>query len=135
MHINVMEIEHCEQKFSHYKENVIVPSINGLILCLVPSEKGLVGKLKDLGELNRYFAAVTPEGAHKFASLLPRVKPTENNEKPFPIIWGGYLSSVESRKPTTVSHNMNPEARNPNLLEESGSRNLIGMLGNAGRHG
>ena len=30
---------------------------------------------------------------------------------------------------------MNPESRNPDLLEESGSRNLIGMLGNAGRHG
>ena len=94
-----------------------------------------MGKLKDLGELNRYFAAVTPEEARKFASLLPRVKPTENKEKSFPIIWGGYLSSVESRKLKTVSHNMNPESRNPNLLEESGSRNLIGMLGNAGRHG
>ena len=89
-----------------------------------------MGKLKDLGELNRYFAAVTPEEARKFASLLPRVKPTENKEK-----WGGYLSSVESRKLKTVSHDMNPESRNPDLLEESGSRNLIGMLGNAGRHG
>ena len=27
---------------------------------MVPSEKELVGKLKALGELNRYFAAVTP---------------------------------------------------------------------------
>lgn len=94
-----------------------------------------MGKLKALGELNRYFAAVTPEEARKFASLLSRVKPTENKEKPFPIIWGGYLSSAESRKLKTVSHDMNPESRNPDLLEESGSRNLIGMLGNAGRHG
>ena len=88
-----------------------------------------------MAKKKRYFAAVTPEEARKFASLLPRVKPTENKEKPFPIIWGGYLSSVESRKLKTVSHNTNPESRNPNLLEESGSRNLIGMLGNAGRDG
>ena len=88
-----------------------------------------------MAKKKRYFAAVTPEEARKFASLLPRVKPTENKEKPFPIIWGGYLSSVESRKLKTVSHNTNPESRNPNLLEESGSHNLIGMLGNAGRDG
>ena len=88
-----------------------------------------------MAKKKRYFAAVTPEEARKFASLLPRVKPTENKEKPFPIIWGGYLSSVESRKLKTVSHNTNPESRNPNLLAESGSRNLIGMLGNAGRDG
>ena len=88
-----------------------------------------------MAKKKRYFAAVTPEEARKFASLLPRVKPTENKEKPFPIIWGGYLSSVESRKLKTVSHNTNPESCNPNLLEESGSRNLIGMLGNAGRDG
>ena len=88
-----------------------------------------------MAKKKRYFAAVTPEEARKFASLLSRVKPTENKEKPFPIIWGGYLSSVESRKLKTVSHNTNPESRNPNLLEESGSRNLIGMLGNAGRDG
>lgn len=43
-----------------------------------------MGKLKELiGELNRYFAAVTPEEARKFASFFPRVKPTENKEKPF----------------------------------------------------
>lgn len=77
-----------------------------------------MGKLKDLGELNRYFAAVTLEEARKFANLLPHVKPTENKEKPFPKIWGGYLSSVESRKLKAVSHNMNPESRNPNLNEE-----------------
>lgn len=73
------------------------------IVFRVPSEKELVGKLKDLGELNRYFAAVTPEEAPKFANLLLRVKPTENKEKPFPIIWGGYLSSVESRKGVRIT--------------------------------
>ena len=41
-----------------------------------------MGTLKALGELNRYFAAVTPEEARKFASLLSRVKPIENKEKP-----------------------------------------------------
>ena len=98
--------------------------------------EGASGEIKSSWRIKQVFCSSNArEEARKFASLLPRVKPTENKEKPFPIIWGGYLSSVESRKLKTVSHNTNPESRNPNLLEESGSRNLIGMLGNAGRDG
>ena len=90
-------------------------------------EKELVGKLKDIGELNRYFAAVTPEEARKFASLLPRVKPTENMEKPFPIIWGGYLLIICRVKKTEDSFSQCESW----ITQSTGSRNLIGMLGNA----
>ena len=78
--------------------NRTVPSGNSLTLCMVPTEEELREKLKKIGGLNRYYAAVTKEEAEKFVTLLPSTRPTSPRQKamPFPIIWS-HLSSAVSR--------------------------------------
>lgn len=105
-----------------------IPTSNGLILCVVPTEKELVKQLKDIGGLNKHYAAVTKEEADKFENLLPRPRPTmqEQEAKPFPIIWS-YLSSAVSRNPRTTSRNSKAESSSP----KSKSRNVKAVIHNA----
>ena len=100
-----------------------VPTSIGPVLCLVPTEQELKKQLKDVGGLNKYYAAVTKDEADKFANLLPGLKatvtPQKERAKPFPIIWS-YFSSAVTRDSKSaprdlkmVSHNTKDESRNP----------------------
>ena len=84
--------------------NRTVPTGNSITLCMVPTEEELREQLKNVGGLNRYYAAVTKEEADKFVSLLPPPRPTSPREKPVPflIIWS-HLSSAVSRNRRDLS--------------------------------
>ena len=76
-------------------ENITVPTENGLVLCMVPTDKDLIRKLKDIGSFNKHYVAVTEEEANDFENLLP----TESANKEvttFPIIWSQRKDTISS---------------------------------------
>lgn len=104
--------DHSDQKIRHHHPckgsmtNGTIPTGTSMILCMVPTEEELREQLKDVGGLNKHYAAVTREEADKFQNLLPRLRPTAPTEeaKPFPIIWS-HLTSAVSRNRRAVSRN------------------------------
>ncbi len=104
-----------------------------LILCMVPTEEELKEQLKDIGGLNKHYAAVTKEEADKFASLLPPPPPTSPRKeaKPFPIIWSHLLSAV-SRNKRAVSRDTDLEnnivSSKKTRCINRGDRTELGMI-------
>ena len=106
---------HSDHKNRHHPckasiTNGTVPTGNSLTLCMVPTEEELREQLKNIGGLNKHYAAVTKAEADKFVNLLPRPQPTSPREeaKPFPIIWS-HLSSAVSRNRKPMSRSADQE--------------------------
>lgn len=113
--------------------NGTIPTGDSLILCMVPTEEELKEQLKDVGGLNKHYAAITKEEADKFVSLLPNLPSTspKREAKPFPIIWS-HLSSSVSRNRRAVSRDTDLEnnivSSEKTRCVNRGDRTELGMI-------
>lgn len=113
--------------------NGTIPTGDSLILCMVPTEEELREQLKDVGGLNKHYAAVTKEEAEKFVNLLPTPPPTSprGEAKPFLIIWSHFVSAV-SRNRRDVSRDTDLEnniiSSKKTRCVKRGDRTDLGML-------
>ena len=136
-HITRVVQYHADWKTHHPCDgsvnNGTIPTGKYLILCIVPTEEELREQLKDIGGLNRHYAAVTKKEADNFTNLLPGPQPPipDGEEKPFLIIWS-HLTSALSRNRKAVSRDADLENNIVNSKKVGcvyrGGRTEFGMI-------
>lgn len=113
--------------------NSTLPTGNSISLCMVPTVEELKEQLKNIGGLNKHYAAVTKEEADKFVNLLPPARPTfpKGKTMPFPIIWS-HLWSAVSRNSRAASRRTDQEnnivSSKKTRCIHRGDRTELGMI-------